>query len=595
MGWSVLSRLVRESWSEYAGRYALALVLMAVGSAATATIAWMMKDVVNDIFVKRDPTAVILIPCAIAALFLVKGAATYAQEVWLSIIGNRLIAAYQRRMFDHLLRMNVTFYQDHSSNDLTMRASRGANAARSLIDLVALGIGRDFFTLISLVFVMVWQDPLMSLIVAIAGPIAALVTAQLGRIAKKQARIEAQASATIIGVLRETSQGARIIKSFQLEDRLRTQMSDAIDITQRTANRVARVRAAVNPLIEVLGGLSVAGVVAYAGWQSLSGVQTPGSLFSFLTALLLAADPARRLSKFRIDLNAHAVSAQLMFDILDTTVGEPDSPGAVDLAVGKGNIRFEGVDFAYQAETPVLRNLSLSVEGGQTTALVGPSGGGKSTIFSLLQRFWSPSSGNILIDDQPIADVTLRSLRQSIAFVSQDVFLFAGTIRDNILAARPGATDAEMKAAARAANAHEFIEQLSSGYETPVGELGNQISGGQRQRISIARAFLKNAPIILLDEPTSALDSELEHMIQNALTDLLKNRTAIVIAHRFATVMRADRIYVIANGRAIEWGTHQELLRRGEHYARLYKLQFEDPVRRGGLTWADGGIRAAEL
>lgn len=574
----MLSRLVRESWHQYAGRYAIALALMAVGSAATATIAWMMKDVVNEIFVNRDPTAVALIPLSIAALFLVKGGAAYAQEVWLSIIGNRLVAGYQRRMFDHLLRMGVGFYHEHSSNDLIMRVSRGASSARSLIDLVALGVGRDFFTLVGLVFVMVWQDPVMSLIVAVAGPTAALVVRKLGHIAKKAAEIEVQASAKIIGVLRETSQGVRIIKSFQLEDSLRSQMYEAIDTTQRTANRVARVRAAVNPLIETLGGLSVAGVVAYAGWQSLAGIATPGSLFSFLTALLLAADPARRLSKFQIDLNAHSVAAKLMFDILDTKVGEPDQPGAIDLKPGKGTIRFDGVGFGYTPDKPVLRDLSFIAEGGQMTALVGSSGGGKSTILSLLQRFWLPSKGEIYIDDQKVSDITLESLRRSIAFVSQDVFLFAGSIRENILAARPNATEAELKAAAKAAHAHEFIEQLSAGYDTPVGELGNQISGGQRQRISIARAFLKNAPIILLDEPTSALDSESEQMIQNALADLLTNRTAIVIAHRFATVMRAQRIYVVAEGGVIECGTHQELLRGGGHYARLYRMQFSDPI-----------------
>ena len=578
LGWSMLSRLVSESWRKYAGRYAIALVLMAIGSAATAAIAWLMKDVVNEIFVNRDPTAVVLIPLTIAALFLIKGGAAYAQEVWLSIIGNRLVAGYQKRLYDHLLRMGVGFYHEHSSDDLIMRASRGATAARSLLDLVALGVGRDFFTLVGLIFVMIWQDPLMSLIVAVAGPIAALVVRQLGNIAKKAAQVEVQAQAKIIGVLRETTQGVRIIKSFQLEDSLRSQMGEAIETTQRTANRVARVRAAVNPLIETLGGLSVAGVVAYAGWQSLAGIATPGSLFSFLTALLLAADPARRLSKFQIDLNAHAVPAKLMFDILDSKVGEPDQRGAVELQPREGAIRFEGVSFGYSPAKPVLQDLSFSAEGGKTTALVGSSGGGKSTIMSLMQRFWLPSKGDIFIDDQNIADVTLRSLRRNIAFVSQDVFLFAGTIRDNILAARPDATEAELEAASKAAHADEFIKGLAQGYDTPVGELGSQISGGQRQRISIARAFLKDAPIILLDEPTSALDSESEQMIQNALVDLLKDRTAIVIAHRFATVMRAERIYVIGEGGVLESGTHQELLHRGGHYARLYRLQFSDPI-----------------
>ena len=577
-GWSVLLRLVRERWRNYAGHYAVGLLLIAVGSAATALTAWIMKDVVDEIFVKRDPTAMVLIPAAIAALFLIKGAATYAQEVWLSRIGNRLIAAYQEQFYAHLLKMDMTFYHDHTSHDLILRSSRGASAARSLIDLVVLGVGRDVLTLVALVFVMVQQDPLMALIVLVAGPIAALIVRQLGRIAKKAAQTEARSAARIIGLVRETSQGARIIKSFQLEGMLRGEMASAINTMQTTANSVARVRAAVNPLIEALGGLSAAGVVAYAGWQSLSGVQTPGSLFSFLTALLLAADPARRLSKFQIDLNAHAVAVGLMFDILDMPPSEADRPGAPSLLITRGNIQFEGVSFAYRRDKPVLHDLSFSLEGGKMTALVGASGGGKSTIFSLLQRFWGPMAGNIFIDGQSISDVALASLRRSITFVSQDVFLFEGSIRDNILAARPDATEAELKAAARAANADDFIMRLAGGYDTPVGELGNQISGGQRQRISIARAFLKDAPIILLDEPTSALDSHSEQMIQTALRDLIYGRTAVVIAHRFATIQRADYIHVIQDGRVAESGTHQELLSRGRHYAHLYQSQFAHPV-----------------
>jgi ATP-binding cassette subfamily B protein len=422
---------------------------------------------------------------------------------------------------------------------------------------------------------MVSQDPLMSVIVLIVGPIVGLAVRKMGHMARKAARVQAATTANTIGIIRETSQGARIIKSFQLEDLLSKRMSSAVETMEITANKAATVRAGVNPLIETLGGLSVAGVVAYAGWQITLGIETPGHLMAFVTALLLAADPARRLSKCHLELKSFAVGVELMFEIFDTPVAESKKGKGPHLVIRSGNVRLDDVSFAYVNGKPILRDLSLAANGGETTALVGPSGGGKTTVFGLLQGFWKAGAGQISIDGQSIESVALASWRQRIAVVTQDVFLFEGSIRDNIMAARSSATDAELKAAARAAYAHEFIEQLPHGYETAVGELGDMISGGQRQRIAIARAFLKDAPILLLDEPTSALDSEAEKIVQEALGELMKGRTTIVIAHRFGTVLRAQKIHLIDQGHVVESGTHKELLRRNDFYARLYHLQSE--------------------
>jgi len=470
----------------------------------------------------------------------------------------------------------MSFYHQHQSNDLIMRISKGAAATRGLLDLVAVSLGRDLLTLVGLIAVMVIQDPLLSIIILIAGPLAALLIRKMGQLIKKGAQVEAVATAATIGIVRETSQGARIIKSFQLEGMLRNQMFGAIKTLEVTANKIAKVRAGVNPLIEVLGGLSVAGVIAYAGWQTTLGIETPGHLFAFITALLLAADPARRLARFHLQMKAFAVPVGLMFEIIDAPAAESKEVLGSPLRVEKGQVRFDHVSFAYAPGKSVLRNISFVAEGGEMTALVGPSGGGKTTIFSLLQGFWKPNSGDIFIDGQSLNATALASWRHNIALVSQDVFLFEGTIRDNIVAARPGASEDELRAAARAACADEFIEMLPAGYDTPVGELGNLLSGGQRQRISIARAFLKDAPILLLDEPTSALDSEAEQKIQLALVELMHGRTTIVIAHRFATVLRAQRIHVIEGGSIVESGTHEELLKSGDCYARLYKLQFQE-------------------
>ena len=320
----------------------------------------------------------------------------------------------------------------------------------------------------------------------------------------------------------------------------------------------------------------IALVILYAGWRNFSAGDTPGQFFAFIAALLMASDPLRRLSRMQLQLTAAAVGAKMMYDLLDTPVSEKDAPGAADLKVEGGEVRFDKVGFAYKPDTPVLTDLSFLAPAGRTTALVGTSGGGKTTIFNLLQGFWVPERGTIAIDGQPVSSLTLASLRRQIALVSQDVFLFDGTIRDNIKAGRQDASEEEIVAAARAAHADDFIRSLPGGYDTAVGELGSQVSGGQRQRITLARAFLKDAPIILLDEPTSALDSETELVIQHALADLTKGRTTLVIAHRLATILRADLIHVVELGRVIESGTHAELLRAGGAYARLYHLQFSN-------------------
>ena len=572
--WAVVRRLVSERWQEYWPRYLLAFALMTVASGATALSAWLMKDVVNEIFVSRNQKAMIVIPLVIAGVFIVKGIATYFQEVWLSRIGNKLVADYQRRIFDRLLVLNVDFFQDHKSSDLIMRSTKAAASARSLLNLIVLSVGRDALTLFALVIVMMTQDPLMSLIVLTTGPIAALAVRQMGKITRKAAQVEAATISNTIAVVKETAQGVRIVKSFQLEDVLRRRMGTTIEKAEFTANRVATVRAGINPLIEVLGGLSVAGIVAYAGWQATATSTTPGNLFAFITALLLAADPARRLSRFHLELKSLGVGVGLMFDVLDTPQVELARATAPPLRLSAGRVHFEDVRFSYPTGGTVLDGLSFSALKGQTTALVGPSGGGKSTIFGLLQGFWWPDSGRITIDDQSLDEVLLASWRKNIALVSQDVFLFDGSIRDNIMAARPTATEQEFMSAVRAAYADEFIERLPQQFDSIVGELGNLISGGQRQRISIARAFLKKAPILLLDEPTSALDSESEKFVQDALEHLAKDCTTIVIAHRFATVLRADMIYAVDRGQIVEAGTHAQLLENKSFYSRLYHLQF---------------------
>jgi subfamily B ATP-binding cassette protein MsbA len=366
----------------------------------------------------------------------------------------------------------------------------------------------------------------------------------------------------------------RVVKAFTLEDAMARRMNTAVERVQARNNKLVAINARTSPLVDTLGGLAFASVIFYAGWRALHHGDTPGEFFSFITALLLAYDPARRLSKLQVKLAQASIGVRMMFELIDTEPVLKDRPGAPDLTVEKGEVRFDGITFGYNPGEPVLEDLTLLAASGKTTALVGLSGSGKTTLMNLILRFWDPEAGRVLIDDRDIRDVRLMSLREKVALVSQDVFLFQGSIRDNIRSGCADATDAEVIAAAKAAYAHHFIEAMPRGYETDVGELGTQLSGGQRQRISIARAFLKNAPIILLDEPTSALDSESEQAIQRALAQLTERKTTLVIAHRLATILNADCIYVIDKGRVAESGTHLQLIKNDGLYARLYEIQF---------------------
>jgi subfamily B ATP-binding cassette protein MsbA len=571
---AVMTRLVRDRWRDYWVRYAIAFVFMGFVAGSTALSAWIMKDVINLIFVERNETALLWVPIVIFAIFVAKGAATYFQEIMLARIGNAIVADTQKLVYQHLLEMDAQFHQTHPSSDLTTRITYGAQHARDMLNLIAVSLGRDLMTLFGLVAVMISMNPVLAAIALIVGPFASFGLRKMVRIVQKAARSEVMSLAAIIGIMRETSQGMRIVKSFQIEPALKGKMFDAIEAVERLGNRIARTKASVNPLIETLGGIAIALVVAYAGWQTMAQASAPGELFAFITSLLLAADPARRLSKMQISLATQAILVRSMYELLDTFPSERPQNEMPDLVVSQGAIHYDSVSFAYNSDAPVLNELTLEAPAGCVTALVGPSGGGKTTIFNLLIRFWTATKGQILIDGQAINGVSLGSLRRQIALVSQDVFLFEGTIRENICVGRADVDDKQIQHAARLAHAHDFIEALPLKYDTPVGELGAQISGGQRQRISIARAFLKDAPIVLLDEPTSALDSESEQLIQAALRDLTKGRTTLVIAHRLSTILHADIIHVIEGGSVVESGKHAELISNDGTYNRLFQIQY---------------------
>lgn len=569
----LIRRLMLENARVYARRYALAFFFMGLVAISTAASAWIMKDVINEVFINKDKAMITVIAIAVMVIFTVKGASTYGQQVVLSRVGNAIVADCQRRLFARVLEQDLSYFSRTPLGELTTRIQHNTSAARAVIDMVVVTLGRDVLTIIALVGVMIIQDPLLSLFALVFMPPAVFGVTLLVRRVRKHAKSQFVSTTRILSVVQETALGIRIVKAFGVEDRLRQSMNKAVQDVEKQANKIASLSARTSPLMETLGGFAVALVILYGGYSVVELGQEPGAFFSFITSLLLAYDPAKRLARLQVNLNNSLVGVKLMYELIDEEPQLQELPNAVPLNVSEGTIRLEDVVFSY-GEGAALNGLSFVAEAGKTTALVGASGAGKSTVFSLLERFYDPSSGRIMFDGQDLKNVTLESLRKSIAYVSQDTFLFDISVRENILLGRPGASDEEVIQAAKDANAHEFIVEMPAGYNSKVGEGGGQLSGGQKQRIAIARAMLRDAPILLLDEATSALDAESEAKVQTALARLIGGRTTLVIAHRLSTVRDAHKIVVMDKGKCIEEGTHAELVMNDSIYRRLYDLQF---------------------
>ena len=576
----LLFRLISENAWQYRRSYAVVLVLMALVAATGGAAALIMESVMDDVFIQRRAGMVAVIAAWVLVIFLVRGTSAYGQTVLLGRIGNGIVAGLQTRIYDHVLTQGMAFHARHGTGALTTRITHNCNAARQALDLVATRLGTDLLSVVALVSVMLWQDITLSLTALVGLPVVLVGVAALVRRVRKLARDEITLQARVVSAMSETIRGARIIKAFRLEPEMRGRMSVAIEGVRERADRIVVLRGLVSPLMEAMAGVGAATVILYGGWRVIDGTMDTGSFFSFVTALFLAADPARRLAQLNVQLRQHLAGVEYIYAVLDTRSGIRDGADAIELAVTDGKIRFEDVRFTY-GEAPALHGLNLVARPGEVTALVGPSGAGKSTVLALIERFYDATGGVISIDGQDIRGVRIASLRRQVALVTQETFLFDASVAENIGFGRPNATAAEIEAAARAANADEFISALEQGYATPVGEGGSRLSGGERQRIAIARAMLRDAPILLLDEATSALDAEAEIRVQEALDRLMAGRTTIVIAHRLATVRRADRICVMADGRVAEEGTHDVLVAKGDLYARLAALQFGQPADLG--------------
>lgn len=570
----LLRRLVQGYLRPHVPLLASAFAFMALAAAMTGALAMLMQPIIDEVFNAQNESSLVWVAVAVFVSFALRGLASYMQAVQMNDVGQRIVATTQRQLYSHLIRSDLSYLHANASGLLLSRVINDVQVMRLAVGECLAGIGSSFLTLILLVAIMFWRDPLLSAISFIAFPLAAFFVARIAGRLRRVWKQTQEAMGQITAVMGQSFTAARQVKAYGTEGFEEQRIGGLIDHIYRLSVKSFRVSQSTTPVNEMLSGLAIVTVIAYGGMQVMAGHSSPGELFSFITAFLLAYEPIKKLTKLNAQLQAGLAAAERIFSVLDQPPAITDAPDAKELVLSESAVRFEGVTFAYNGKDgPVLNNISLEVPAGKTVALVGPSGAGKSSILNLVLRLYDVQQGRVTLSGQDVRAVTQASLRKCYALVSQEVAIFDDTIRNNIAYGTPQATAAEIEAAAKAAFAHDFITALPQGYDTILGEHGTRLSGGQRQRVSIARAMLRNAPILLLDEATSALDSESERAVQAALNELQKGRTTIAIAHRLSTICEADIIYVMEHGRVVEQGNHAELLAKGGLYARLWRLQ----------------------
>ena len=569
----LIKRIFRTQVKRHLTQFIIIFLFIIISAMATSAVAWLLDPAIKKIFIEKNKTLLVIIPALIILAFVIKSISTYIIRIKTIKISFNIIKNIQILMADKILKSDTSFIISKHSGKFISNFTNDTQILLNVINGIAITSVKEFVTLIALLGLMFYQNWQLSILAIIMIPVAAFFSKKFGKRMEKFVNQSLQASEVFTKFLSEILKSTTVIKIFQKEDKELDNFKNVIEDRVEKMTQVERTRLGATPIMETITGIAIAIVVFAGGYLSIKDEIEVGSFFSFLTALMLAYQPVRALASVNIGINEGLIAAKRIYELLDNQNNISNDPKKNNLVIKNKNIAFENVSFIYPDGTQALRNITFSIKGGSTIALVGKSGSGKSSFINLIPRFYNVSEGKISIDEQNINEVNLSSLRKEIALVSQETVLFDDTVEANIRYGRLDASKEEVLAASKNAAADEFIKELPNGYSTIIGENGVKLSGGQKQRISIARAMLKNSSIILLDEATSALDSESETKIKYAIDNLIKNRTTIIIAHRLSTIKNANKILVLSDGKLVSEGTHNELIEKSELYKKLYNQE----------------------
>jgi subfamily B ATP-binding cassette protein MsbA len=573
---ALIERMLRSYLRPYLWLLGISILANIIVAVTTGALPWFIQQAIDKVFTEQDQQMLVLIPAGVVAISLMRGVATYGSNVIMSFVGQRSTSNLQRDLFARLVRGDLAYVSSQHTGEYISLFMNDATRLRDTVSGIIISLVRHLLTIVALIIFMFsvnWQLALIYTIIVVPMGISSM--RRLGKVTRTASRKGLEETGGLSTLIAETLGGLRIVKAYGQEEHQIKRAATVIDRVLDFTMTALRARAAASPAIEALAGIAIGAIIYFGGYQAIQGNLSAGEFMGFVTALLAVYQPLRSVANMQTILQEGVSAGARVFAILDQSDDIVDAPGVKPLAVSDGVVQFDNVTFQYATrDAPALHGVSIDVPAGQTVALVGASGSGKSTLLNLVLRFFDTDSGHIRVDGQDIRDVSLLSLRNASALVTQDPFLFDDTIANNIAYGQDEPGQERIEDAARKAAAHDFIMEMPDGYETRVGEGGARLSGGQKQRVAIARAMLKNAPILLLDEATSALDTASEQQVQSALSSLMKGRTSLVIAHRLSTIMHADNIYVLDQGRVCESGTHQELLAKNGIYADLHAKQF---------------------
>jgi subfamily B ATP-binding cassette protein MsbA len=572
---TVVYRRVLEFIKPHWVRLLFAMACMILVSALTAAMAYLIKPVIDEIFVKKDVTRLNILPFVIVLVFFLKGACEFGQSYLMNYVGNSIVKQFRDRLYRHIHKLSLSFFHKQGTGILMARILNDVGILKEMVSSAVTGVLKECSNVVFLLGLVFYQNWQLAFIAIAVLPFCSIPIVKFGKRMRGLSTRCQESAADVSTLLHETLTGARIVKAFGMEEYESGRFFEKTLQWFHYEMKAVRVRAISSPVMALLGGVGIAFVLWYGGAQVVAGTSTPGTFISFITAVMLLYEPIRKLSPLNNMIQEGLAAAVRIFEMLDTESDIKDRKGATVLEPGHHSVGFKHVFFRYEDQI-VLKDINLEAKQGEVIALVGMSGGGKTTLVNLIPRFYDVADGAILVDGRDIRDLTVASLRRRIGIVTQEPILFNDTIRNNIAYGNLNASESDIVAAAKAAYAYDFVRGFPEGFDTIVGERGARLSGGEKQRICIARALLKDAPILILDEATSSLDTESEQAVQKALENLMKGRTTFVIAHRLSTIRNADRIVVVVNGRVVEEGRHEELLALQGEYHKLYKMQFQD-------------------